>query len=242
LKKNSFYKIVKSKKIGLIVFARMSSKRFPGKVMHKIFKNQSIIDIILDNLKKAKLLSNTVIATTKNKSDKKIVEYCKSKNIKCFKGNNQNVFLRTADCIKKYKFNYFVRICADRPLFDIRLMKNMIKLILLKNYDIVTNVNPRTYPKGLTCEVAKTNIFKSVNKIRLSSIDKEHIFNYFYKKKTFKIYNISGNFNKKFLNQNFCIDNKSDMKKIINILIKFSKIKKNISSEQLFKLSKRGYI
>ena len=26
------------------------------------------------------------------------------------------------DCIKKFELDYFVRICADRPLFDISVM------------------------------------------------------------------------------------------------------------------------
>ena len=43
-------------------------------------------------------------------------------------------------------------------------MAKMIKIILHKKYDIVTNAFPRTYPKGLTCEVAKTSIFQEVNK------------------------------------------------------------------------------
>ena len=76
-----------------------------------------------------------------------------------------------------------MRVCADRPFFDVSLMKKMIKLIFLKKVDIVTNVNPRTYPKGLTCEVSKTNIFKKINEDKLSQMEKEHIFNYFYKKR-----------------------------------------------------------
>ena len=96
------------------------------------------------------------------------------------------MFNRTTECIKKFKFNYFVRICADRPFFDVDLMKKVINLILKKNFDIITNVNPRTYPKGLTCEVAKTIIFKNFNQKNILKSDKEHIFNYFYRKKILK--------------------------------------------------------
>lgn len=63
------------------------------------------------------------------------------------------------------------------------MMKKMIKLFFLKKVDIATNAFPRTYPKGLTCEIAKANIFKKVNVKSLSKTEKEHIFNYFYKKK-----------------------------------------------------------
>ena len=52
--KSKLDEIVKSKKIGLIIFTRISSKRFPGKVLSKIYKDQNIIDIIINKLKKIK--------------------------------------------------------------------------------------------------------------------------------------------------------------------------------------------
>ena len=218
--KNKFHKIIKSKKVGLIIYARMSSKRFPGKVLKKINNNQSICEIIINKLEKIGLKSKIVIATSKNKNDKKIVNFCRKNKVKFFLGSNKNVFLRTINCIEKHKFQYFVRICADRPLFDTDLMKKMIKIIIFKNYDIVTNVYPRTYPKGLTCEVAKTNIFKKIDLKDLKIQDKEHIFNYFYRNKNYKIHNVKSKYNKKFLNKNFCIDNQKDLIKIQNILNK----------------------
>ena len=153
--------------------------------------------------------------------------------VKYFCGDNENVFNRTLKCVEKFKFKYLVRICADRPLFDVDVMIQMIRLIVKKKLDIVTNSNPRTYPKGLTCEVAKTNIFK-INQKKLNTSDKEHIFNYFYKNKNFKIYNITDKFSKKFLNTNFCLDSKKDLKKIRNILSKFSKMKKEITTDLLY--------
>ena len=157
---------INSKKIGLIIFARMSSKRYPGKVLEKIYNNNNVFEIILNNLKKEQLHSKIIIATSKNKIDKKIVNFCKTNNIKFFLGNHNNVFLRTKQCIKKYNLNYFVRICADRPFFDVSLMKKMIKLMFQKEVDIVTNAYPRTYPKGLTCEVARANIFRKTKQIK----------------------------------------------------------------------------
>ena len=235
--KDIFKNIIKKKKIGLIIYARMSSKRFPGKVLKKIYNNLSVCEIIINKLNKTGLKSNIIIATSKNKTDNKIVTFCKKNKIKYFLGSNKDVFQRTTKCIEKYKFKYFVRICADRPLFDTDLMIRMIKLILLKNYDIVTNVHPRTYPKGLTCEVAKTNIFEKINLKDLTLNDKEHIFNYFYRNKNFKIYNIRKKFKKKFLSKNFCIDTKNDVKKIREILVNFDNSKKEVNTENLLRYS-----
>ena len=229
-------KIFDSKKIGIIIYGRMSSKRFPGKVLHKIYKNKNTFQIIIDKIKKVGLKSKVVVATSNRDNDKKIVNFCKKNNIKFFCGDHENVFNRTVECNKEFKFKYFVRICADRPLFDVDLMIKMVRLILIKNFDIVTNTNPRTFPKGLTCEVAKTKIFK-IDQKKLSKIDKEHIFNYFYKNNKYKIYNFYSKYNKTFLKNNFCIDYKKDIKIIKKIFSKFSKIKKEITSDHLYKFN-----
>ena len=234
--------LMNSKKIGIIIFARMSSKRYPGKVLKKIFDDKNIVEIIINNLKKEKLHSKIIVATSNKKIDKKIVNFCKINKINFFLGSHQNVFLRTKQCINKYNLNYFVRVCADRPFFDVSLMKKMIKLIFLKKVDIVTNVNPRTYPKGLTCEVSKTNIFKKINEDKLSLMEKEHIFNYFYKKKKYRIFNLKSKFNKNFLNKNFSLDKRKDVNEIKKIFLKFSKINKKINTNNLYKLSSRKVI
>ena len=110
--------------------------------LKKIFDNKNIFEIIINNLKKEKLHSKIIIATSNKKIDKKIVNFCKTNNINFFLGCHNNVFLRTKQCIKRYNLNYFVRICADRPFFDVSLMKKMIKLIFQKKVDIVTNAHP----------------------------------------------------------------------------------------------------
>ncbi len=236
MRKKKINKILKSKKVGLIIYARMTSKRFPGKVLTKIYDNQTISEIIVNKLKNNGCKKQIVVATTKRKSDKKIINFCKKNKIKYFLGSHENVFQRTVQCIKKYKFQYFVRICADRPLFDTDLMEKMIKIITSKNFDIVTNAFPRTFPKGLTCEVAKSSIFEKTNQNKLLKKDKEHIFNYFYRNKIYKIHNIKSKFDTKFIKKNFCIDTKKDIKKIRNILSYFDKLKKNVSTNNIYKL------
>ena len=68
--------IKKSKKIGIIVFARMSSKRLPGKILKNIIDNKSLLQIIIDNLKNNKTYNNIIIATSKNKIDDKVQKFC----------------------------------------------------------------------------------------------------------------------------------------------------------------------
>lgn len=234
-------KTVKTKKIGLIIFARMQSKRFPGKVLFNLYNNKSSLKLIFDNLKKNKRKLNIIVATSKNKSDKKIVNFCKTNKIKYFLGNHHNVFKRTLDCIKKFELDYFVRICADRPLFDISVMNKMISLILKNDYDIVTNSNPRTFPKGLTCEVVKADIFYNVKLKNLSENFKEHILNYFYANKNYKIYKFKTKLQKKFILKNLALDKKSDVKKLQNILSYLKRKKKIVNTLNIQRYFSENY-
>ena len=61
----------------------MSSKRFPGKVLHKIYKNKNTFPTIIDKIKKVGLKSKVVVATSNRDNDKKIVNFC-VENIKFF--------------------------------------------------------------------------------------------------------------------------------------------------------------
>lgn len=233
---NNSNRFTLNKNIGLILYARMSSKRFPGKVLKKFYKNQNTMELILANLSKSNFKKNVIVATTNNPSDKKIVNFCKNKKIKFFTGSNTNVFLRTQKCIKKFNLRYLVRICADRPLFDVSLMTSMIKLILKHNYDIVSNAHPRTYPKGLTCEVAKSKIFTQIKQRILTQNQKEHIFNYFYKSKKYRILNLKKSFKKTFLKKNFCIDHLKDISRVRNILKTLDKKNQKINTHNISRI------
>lgn len=177
-------------KLGIIIFARYSSKRLVGKVLKKI-NNISILEIILNRLLKVSKRIPIIVATSTNSSDDKIINFCKRKKIKFFRGSLNNVSERALQCCKKFHLNSFVRICADRPFLDYELLRKMIKQFLSNKYDIVTNVFPKTFPFGLACEIIKLSAFKVIKKQKTKKGDNEHIFNYFYRNnKYFRIKNI----------------------------------------------------
>jgi spore coat polysaccharide biosynthesis protein SpsF len=73
----------KMKKIVCIIQARCGSTRLPNKVLFKI-KNKTILDIIIQRLKKSKKIDQIVIATTKKDEDKKICRIAKKNKLKFF--------------------------------------------------------------------------------------------------------------------------------------------------------------
>ena len=210
---------INQQRMAIIIFARLNSKRLPKKVLEKIGDKPLLFHIIDRIKKKSKFKLPIIVATSNRKSDDKIENFCKKKRIKIYRGKLNNVYKRSVDCFKKFSLGSFVRVCADRPFFDVSLMDQMISKFKNSNFDIVSNQLIRTYPKGLGCEVAKTNIFFKIEKHKLTKEYKEHIFNYFYQNsKKYKIYNFS--LSKKYTdlkNQDFSINNKKDLIRINNI-------------------------
>lgn len=189
------------------VQARYSSSRLRGKVLNK-FGELTLIEIIVERLKKSKELDKIVILTSNSIHDKKIVNLCKKKNIDYFCGTLNNVFLRFKTAIKKYCPRRIVRISADSPLIDWRLVDKMIVLSKKhSDHDIITNIEKRTFPKGQSVEILKPEVF-DISSNLLTNQQKEHVTKFFYEKKNYKIFNHKSK--KKFDKYNLCVDRYSD--------------------------------
>ena len=148
------------KKLGILIFARYNSKRLPGKVLKEIFLEKKLIEVIYLRLKKFTNL-DIVVCTSSSKKDDQIVKICKQLKIRFFRGNLKNVFDRTIKCLKKFKFDAFVRINADRPFVDFYEVNKMVKIFKKNEFDIITNQLSKKCPKGLACEVASAEVFFS---------------------------------------------------------------------------------
>ena len=195
-----------------IIQARSSSKRFPNKVMTKI-NNQTILNYVYRRVKKSKKIEKIIVACSKLKSDDSIVNFCKHKKYAFFRGSLKNVLKRYSSVSKKYKLNHFVRINGDSPCIDPKLIDNAVNIFKLKKCDLVTNIFPRSYPKGESVEVIKSQLIYDIEKKKISKFNKEHITSYFYENK--KNYNIVNFKNKKnYSKYTLAIDTISNLKKI----------------------------
>ncbi len=201
-----------------IIQARSNSKRLPNKVMMKINGN-TIIEHVINQVSKAKEINKIIVATSNSNNDLELTNFLKKKKIEFFRGNLNNVAKRFINLIRKYDIKNFVRISADSPLMDAKIIDKVCKNFSDKKYDIVTNVFPRSYPKGLSVEVFRSKILlENYSKIEKKNEYKEHVSLFFYENsKKFKIKNIS---NKKNLNYiNLSIDTIQDLN-LIKLIFK----------------------
>jgi spore coat polysaccharide biosynthesis protein SpsF len=201
-------------KLIVIIQARSNSKRFNNKVLYKIY-NKPIIWHVVSKIKKSKNVKKIIIATSKNKTDDKLIKYLTKIKINYYRGSLTNVAKRLCDAAEKNKAKFFMRISADSPLIDPVIIDKAIKIFnsQKKKYDIITNVFPRSYPKGQSVEIIKTSKLRYFLS-KFNKEQKEHVTKYFYKNyKNFMIKNFMSVENKAKIK--LAIDTKNDLKLIL---------------------------
>ena len=145
----------------IIVQAQMGSIRLPNKVMKKIV-GIPIIGIILKRLKKSKLADNIIVATSRSKKNIELIKYLKKTKANYFCGAENDVVNRFYKVAKKYKGRIIVRITADCPLVDVKIIDEFIKKFKNNKPDYLSNCLPWTYPDGLDVEVFSYELLKKV--------------------------------------------------------------------------------
>jgi len=227
----------------IIVQARLNSERLPGKVLKEI-AGKPMLKWIIERLKNTKLKSQIIIATSDQRTDDLIDIFAKKEGISCFRGSLENVIDRFIKSCEKFNSPYFVRICGDSPLIDPKLIDRAISISKDNNFDIISNVEKRTFPKGQSVELVKLDSLKKLYQEDLSSNEKEHVTRGFYQRKNnYKIVNFKSS-NKIFSKIQLSVDTKDDFKKIeslINLsLNKEGKLKYDYEEYALLYLKKYG--
>lgn len=167
-------------KAGIIILCRYDSTRLPGKVLLKI-AGKEVLGYIYERALKVMGPENVVVATSTEKDDQPIVDYCAARKINCFRGSKDNVAQRFLQCGQKFNFDYLVRVCGDSVLLDHALLAKMIKIALEGQYDLVSNVQKRTFPPGMSLEIVKRGFYERAIGHMTSKEDKEHVTSYLYK-------------------------------------------------------------
>lgn len=196
-----------------IIQARLNSRRFKNKALHLIY-GIPLIQHVVNRIRKSKEISKIIVSSSFKKSDNQLISYLKKNKTKFFRGDLENVALRLYETANINRAKYFVRISGDSPMIDPNLIDKAIKISKkTKGHDIITNVFPRTFPKGQSVEVIKTFTLKKSLK-NFSKTDKEHVTKFFYKNsKKFNIKNFV--LNKKIKEIKMSIDTKKDLKLIL---------------------------
>jgi spore coat polysaccharide biosynthesis protein SpsF (cytidylyltransferase family) len=137
----------------------------------------------------------------------------------------ENVADRFARIIEKTCDSGIIRICGDSPLIDPELITASIDHFNDGNYDLVTNIFPRTFPKGQSVEIINPDVFtKAFKEKYFSKTDLEHVTSHFYlNERSYSIYNLANKINNKdFSKIQLSVDTLEDFEMAENIISTFN--------------------
>jgi len=184
----------KTKNIGVIIQARTSSSRLPGKVLKKLpfSADLTVLEQVINRVSASKRLKNVIIATTEEEQDDKIVDLLKKKNVEYFRGENEDVLSRYYFAATKNQLDIIVRITADCPCIDPDIIDLVIDTHIKRNVDYTSNRIKCTYPRGLDVEVFNFDCLKYCHEKAKSAYEREHVTTLLYSnnKASFKNVNV----------------------------------------------------
>ena len=168
-----------------ILQARVGSSRLPDKMILPFYEGKSIFELLLQKLIFHFHTENVILATSENRENDILETIATSKNIKTYRGFENDVLNRFIEAAEHFDVKNIIRVCCDNPFLDIneiyRLIfasenDNCVDYISFKVDDIPSI---KTH-FGFWTEFVTLETLKKVNTITSEKIYHEHVTNYIY--------------------------------------------------------------
>lgn len=158
----------------MIVQARMTSTRLPGKVMLPVL-GRPLLSFQIERLNRVTRCDQLCIAVTENPEDDKIVELCGREGVSVFRGSEDDVLSRYLGAAKMCHADVVVRATSDCPLIDPEICDQVIATFFDEGYDYVSNVSPRKFPRGMDTEVFSLDVLEKLSNMTTDAGEREHV-------------------------------------------------------------------
>jgi spore coat polysaccharide biosynthesis protein SpsF len=141
-------------KTAIIVQARMTSTRLPGKVLKEVL-GKPLLEYQVERLRQVGNADEIVIATTVNDSDEPIVALAHRLGVHVVRGSEHNVLSRYHDAATAIGADVVVRVTSDCPLIDPDVVEAVIADFVARHgeCDFMATDLERSYPIGMDVEV-----------------------------------------------------------------------------------------
>ena len=173
----------KMAKVVLIIQARMSSTRLPGKSMMPL-ADKPLVYRMVERLKNCKKIDEIVLATSDQPEDQVLVELAKELQVSYFQGNLLDVRDRYLKTAEKFQADFILRIPADNPMHDSNEIDKLVEFHLEHNpsgfSSNLAQVNNSGYLDGIGAEIFSTKLLQESVARSSSDTVKEHVHRNFF--------------------------------------------------------------
>jgi spore coat polysaccharide biosynthesis protein SpsF len=209
-----------SPQIVVVVQARMSSSRLPGKVLLPLL-NRPLLARQIERIQQSRHAFTTVVATSTDPADDPIEALCVAQNWPCYRGSLTDVLDRHAQVAEQWNADVIVKIPSDCPLIDPRAIDRVFDVWLQQPdlYDFVSNLHPPTWPDGNDVEMMSRAALRRANAEATRPLEREHTTPYFWENPDrFRIANVAWETDLDYsMSHRFTIDYPADYKFISRV-------------------------
>lgn len=176
-------------RVVVVVQARMSSERLPGKVLLPL-GGRPLLEQLLRRLAHCRSVDDVVVATSTAPSDDLLDQWLTENGVTMYRGALEDVAGRVAAAASLHSADLLVRVSGDSPLLDARIVDECVGAYVDQEPDLVSNVFPRTFPHGQSVEVLRPSLLEAVSS-RQDRDQREHVTKFFYDhSEEYKIVNV----------------------------------------------------
>lgn len=178
-----------------IIQARLGSTRLPNKVLMDL-NGKTILERVIDRMRACTLIDKVMVASAVSKENDKLGSLCGKIGVEIYRGSENDVLDRFYQASKPLNPEHVVRITADCPLLDPKIIDRVIKTHLDTKSDYTSNVLKESFPDGEDVEIFKFSVLeKAWNNAKLGS-EREHVTPYIKKNPgLFKLTNVENDVN-----------------------------------------------
>lgn len=159
-----------------IIQARMGSTRLPGKVL-RVVEGKPLLQHMIERVTRSKLVDEFVVATSVSQKDLEIENLCNRLKMRCFRGSEDDVLDRYYKCAISFKPvpDYIVRLTADCPLHDPKVIDFVVQTFLEKKVDYMINSFEPVYEDGFDVAIFTFSALEDAWKNATKKSEREHV-------------------------------------------------------------------
>lgn len=167
--------MINRKRVVATISARMGSTRLPGKVL-MLLAGKPVLAHIVERLTHSQYFDDVIVATSTNKGDDAIEQFCNERGIRCYRGSEADVLSRVYEAANICDADIVYRGMGDSPLVDWRIVDKLIELLEEGGYDFVANeITEPTYPIGFDATVFTMSALKDGYETATHPEMREHV-------------------------------------------------------------------
>lgn len=158
----------------VIIQARLSSTRLPGKVLMDL-GGRKVLSWCLRAAWAIEGVDEVVLATSDDTSDDAVASWCAQQGQRCIRGPLNDVLARYTLVARQTRADIVMRLTGDCPLLDPAVCADVIRLYHREGASYASNVGERTWPQGLDTEVFSAAALYQAEKEAKTQPEREHV-------------------------------------------------------------------